>query len=265
MVTKDSLAIRSTVRELVAAFASAEADVRAAFAMIVDAEARINAVFTLAGNRDIRIDASWYGYHDDFLDVDRAVERMRRDAWRVVVERLELRRMMSIARFGELEKQIKDGEVPALTEENVHAFVNQHVSDLPTMIGEAVAEVFEWLRPHRSEYKTNTELEVGERVVLSYMVESDWCGGYRVSYGREQHVIALENVFSALDGKGSVAKTHFGRLGDAIRESKTGRGETEYFEFKCWKNRNLHLRFKRLDLLDRFNRIAGGMRLRPAS
>ena|SRR5439155_23407886 len=47
---------------------------------------------------------------------------------------------------------------------------------------------------------------------------------------------------------------------DAIEAAKDG--ETDYFRFKCFRNRNLHLEFKRLDLVAKLNAVAGGMRLR---
>ena len=43
----------------------------------------------------------------------------------------------------------------------------------------------------------------------------------------------------------------------------TGKGETPLFGFRVFRNGNLHIEFKRPDLLDRLNRIAGGARLRP--
>jgi hypothetical protein len=39
-------------------------------------------------------------------------------------------------------------------------------------------------------------------------------------------------------------------------------GETEYFAFRCFRNHNLHLRFKRPDLVAKINQIAGGNALR---
>jgi len=64
-----------------------------------------------------------------------------------------------------------------------------------------------------------------------------------------------------LDGNGTI-KTHRGPLIDAIEATKDGTGETEYFRFKCFRNRNLHLEFKTLDLVAKLNAVAGGMRLR---
>jgi hypothetical protein len=130
-------------------------------------------------------------------------------------------------------------------------------------IEEAVQEVFEYLRPHHSRYKTNTEFEIGKRVIL-FALETKWGGGFRVDHYREQHIRAIDNVFHALDGNGTI-KTHRGPLIDAIEAAKNGTGETEYFRFRCFRNRNLHLEFKRLDLVAKLNAVAGGMRLRGES
>lgn len=50
---------------------------------------------------------------------------------------------------------------------------------------------------------------------------------------------------------------------DSAEDGK-GVGETEMFAFRCFRNGNLHLRFKRLDLLKRLNEIAGGQNFRSS-
>jgi hypothetical protein len=261
----NTLANRSTVRELVAAFASAEADVRAAFASIVEAEGRLNAAFTLGETMGgISVDADRHHGGSDFKSIDKTIGRMARQAWGCIVARLELRRMMSIKRYEDLQKQLAEGELPSITEENVHAFVQGYCASIPQMIGEAVEEVFNWLRPPGSQYKTNTELEIGRRVILTWMVEAGWTPGkFRVNYRRTQHLTALENVFTALDGQGMVSKTNQSALQTAIEASTDGTGRTPYFAFRVHKNHNRHLEILRPDLLARFNQMAGGMRLRP--
>lgn len=264
-MTTDHLAQRQTVRQLVAAFQVAERSTRYAFAMLVVAEEHLNAAFTLSGNNPIRIDASGYGYHDDFKNADKAVERMGRQAWRHIVERLELRRMMSVERWERMDKELDKGDLPPITEDNVHAFAQSYLDTMRDMLEEAVHEVFDWLRPHNSAHKTNTELEVGRKVIRTGVVEHTWTGNnYRVVYWHDQYLTALENVFNALDGKGSISKEHYSVLHRAIEEcGPNGKGETDLFRFKAYGNGNLHLEFKRLDLLKRFNMIAGGKRLRP--
>jgi len=245
--------------------------VRAAFAAIVAAEERLNTSLGLVGEYAtgrIRVDASGR-YNDRFNMPDETIKKMAQGTWEHIVERLELRRFMSIKRWEELQKQLKDEKLPAITEENVNAFARGHLAQARGMLKEAVDEVFEWLRPRGNsrvgKLKTNTEMEVGERVILGYTVERAWSGkGLKVHYHRSQHVTALENVFNALDGQGEISKAYQSALETAIAASADGTGETPLFTFRACKNGNLHLTFRRLDLLARFNQVAGGTRLRPA-
>lgn len=268
-MTSNALVVRSTVRELVRTWQDCEAQIRTDFASLVATEERLNAAFVLGGSSTtghMRIDASGHGYHDHFDDPDRALLRLRQDVWRVLAERLELQRLLSVSRWQELQRLIKDNAMPDITEDNVLAFAQGHADNLGEILRESVREVFDWLRPRRQTYKTNNLVEVGHKVVLPYHVEPHWTGGgFRVTCGYEQHLVAMENVFSSLDGRGQVAKTYRGELGDAIAAAPDGRGQTRYFRFRCFKNRNLHLEFLRRDLLARFNAIAGGAHLRPAS
>ena len=136
------------------------------------------------------------------------------------------------------------------------------LAQVHTFIEEAVKEVFEFLRPPGSRFKTNSEFEIGKRVILRYACETNYQGGFRLDFYREQNIRGIDNVFHALDGNGTV-HTHRGPLVDAINQcGRDGQGETQYFRFKCFLNRNLHLEFKRLDLVAKLNQVAGGMRLK---
>jgi len=118
--------------------------------------------------------------------------------------------------------------------------------------------------------QTNILDEVGEgtggvtesnrrRVILPSKVEQNWAGnGFHITYHCEQQLTAIDGVFHMLDGKG-VMRENKGPLVKAINATdQTGRGETEYFRFRCCKNRNLHLEFKRLDLVKQLNGLAAG-------
>ncbi len=264
-----SLAHRATVRTLVAAFVRTEATVRESFAALEAARRDLNAVFAGAsGKHEIGIKTDRYSGRDTkFNDVEYTIQEMRRSAWRYLVEKLELRRIMSASRWTELDKQLDKDEPPPITEEIVFGMAARYMSTLPELYEENVREVFEWLRPSTTggvkAYKTNARFELGERAILTWAVEKNWTGtGFHVEYRRQQNIVALDNVFSALDGQGLHAQS---ALSQAIATSPDGEGETEYFAFRCCKNRNLHLRFKRPDLLKRLNEIAGGKRLRGAA
>lgn len=271
-VKPDALAPFTSTRDLIASFTDAEARVRQAFAMIDDVEQALGRAF-LATGRESRFNVYIDRNHVAWDNVTWTIDRMRRDAWRVIVERLELRRILSIKRWEQMEKALNNDEVPPITAETVENFVLRWTAEAPKLIEEAIVEVFEFLRPgehtQRADYKTNQKnarLEIGERIVLTGMVERGWHGkGWRANHYRQQHMTALENVFRALDGAGTASPHYQSDMANAIEKAGAdGRWTTKYFEGRCFKNHNLHLRFLRLDLLREFNKRAGGARLRPA-
>jgi len=267
---EETLTNRTTIKAMVAAFQEAEAVVRASFAAIHQAEARVNAIFALGGRHAVQVRSSRYSNADNFDRPDEAIEEMARNAWSCIVDRLELRRVMSDGDWKALEELLQRGKLPPITEEAVASFVQRYATDLPGIFRTKVTEVFEWIRPRidtpRAAYKTNQKnarFEIGRRIVLTGLVEQSFSGGFAVRYWSAQKITALDSVFCALDGQGWGARTHYGDLRDAIEREKSGVGETPYFRFRCFKNGNLHLEFKRLDLLAKFNQIAGGANLRP--
>ncbi len=278
-MTTDALARRATITEMVRAFEKAEADTRAAFALLVQAEAEVNAVFAPGATcRAIRIDSTHNGYHDDFTKIELAVTRMRRDAWKQIVDRLELRRMLSLARYEAIGAELSNDKtkLPPITEESVHAFIARFAAELPVMIGEAVREVFDWLRPRSyaptSKLKTNqrnARFELGPKVVIGNCLQWGSPNGttsYQVRHNYRQNFVALENVFRNLDGGGSFTRNWQSDIEAAIEASgHDGRGATSYFRFACFGNMNLHLWFLRPDLLAKLNRMAGGKNLHEAT
>lgn len=261
-----ALAQRQTVEHLVREFKAAETKVRQGFALCLEAEHALNAAFTLGHHNSFHVGErrhAWISWNQ----ADEAIERLTRQAWVCIVERLELRRMMSMARWRELQKMLNEGELPPIEVATVINFAAGYAVSVDTMVAEAVAEAFNFLRPHAryNTFKTNSLYEVGERVILDGY--TSWCKyleRYDVNHHYEQQLTAIERVFHALDGRGVVSKSHYSDLSNAIK-SKTcdGTGETEYFAFKCYKKGTLHLRFKRLDLLKRLNEVAGGATLKP--
>lgn len=261
----DQLAGRLSVSELVAIYERAERDIRAGFQLVARAQQSLCDAFTLDSTHGISIQ----GYRDQvhFNDPEQNLKLVRQSIWKALVDRLELRRFMSIAAWNQLEKQLgQTDDVPEITEETVSAMARQFTSQLPQMLEAAIGEVFNWLRPPNSRFKRNSELEIPARIALEWVVEVHWHNRdcLKVRYHDEPRMTALENVFTALDGRGSVTKTHYSALSQAIEKTPRGAvGETEYFRFRGFKNGALHLEFKRIDLLKRFNQIAGGARLRP--
>lgn len=206
-----------------------------------------------------------FGYSHDYryssTSRDEIFDKMKRHAWRIIFNRLGLRNIMSVKRREEFEKQLESGDVPEITEDTIVSVIKGMAGQAKDFAKEAAREVFDLLRPNGSyhkSYKTNSVFRVGKRVILGWMVEHGYGKGkFRVSYRKEQLTTAIDAVFHLLDGKG-IMREDRGPLYQAINASETGSGETEYFKFRGFKNGNLHLTFKRLDLVKQLNGLAVG-------
>lgn len=257
------VAKRETLAAMTGTYQQAVKKVEEAYAILETAQKSLRAVF---------LDAPGYKFSVNERNCtevgkkasDEINTKLKKDAWAVIVERMELRRLLSIRRRTELDSQIDNGELPELTIENVVALFEASAANVNTYMEEAVKEVFDYLRPPQSRFKTNTEFELGKRVILTWQVEKGWSRGkFRVNYHRDKQLTALDNVFHMIDGKGPV-KSYHGPLYDAITDSPDGTGKTDYFKFRCCLNGNLHLEFLKPDLVARLNAVAGGNHLKQA-
>lgn len=257
------LAKRETLTVMLGVYQQACQDIETAYDLLDKAQGRLRSAFLATpGYSFATNDRNMYDRVGKKA-AEHIIKGIKGSAWRAIVERMELRRLLSIRRRDELDKQLQDeAALPELTEENIMAMFQQSAENVNVYLEEAVMEVFEYLRPPRSEYKTNTEYEIGRKVILSWVVEKGYNRGkFRVNYHRDKYIIALQNVFQMLDGQGPI-KSYNGDLYNAICDSPSGIGETTYFKFKAYQNGNLHLEFKRHDLLAKLNAIAGGNRLK---
>lgn len=226
----------------------------AAFALNVDDYARFGV--------DVHYNGHSYAlrYNADLAPMFAA---MKREAWGVLSNTLGIKNVMSVAKRAEFERQLESGELPPITAETIVSVLMGLAGQAKEFAQEAAKEVFDLLRPRghwAAKFKTNNAFRVGKRVILPWYVDSAYRGSFRVCYSHEQHLTATDGVFHLLDGKG-VMRENRGPLLLAINASSTGIGETEYFKFKCCKNRNLHLEFKRLDLVKELNMLAVGERV----
>lgn len=258
---------RTTLTEMALAYRQSEADIRTAYGLLVAAQQRLKDAFQVE-HYEFSLESR---ERQTYAKPDNTMELLKRTAWRCLVNKMGVRSAMSIKRAGELEQQLSgqsQDPLPEITEANILAIIEQTFNTLPQMLEENVREVFDWLRPAsaaRLEYKTNqkSQWKLEQKLILGWMVQGAYstANPFRPNYHKDRNLIALDNVFSMLDGKGMI-KTHYGPLYNAITScGPEGRGATEYFEFRCFQNGNLHLKFLRSDLVDKLNLIAGGMRI----
>lgn len=269
---KDNTALtrHMTVGAIVVAYQETCATIRRAFADLVDAERNLNLALQTGGEfhtGGVKLCAD-RNYQSRFDDPEECIKRLRHNVWDQIVVKLELQKFLSVGKWRELNDLIDNDQMPDIDEESVNGFLRGLIAQRQDLLADAVRETFEFLRPrgwsHGADYKTNTQFEIGTRVVLTWMVEPGLTPSKRqLRYDQRQAVLAMERVFQMLAGDGEINPSHYSELDVAIRERTEG--ETSWFRYRACKNGNLHLEFKRRDLLKRFNQIAGGARLRPTA
>jgi hypothetical protein len=197
------------------------------------------------------------------------IKKLKCNAWRAIIDRLGIRKIMSVKRWDELDKKLHNADqLPDLTVPAISDMMTTLIQNANEFAKEAVLEVFDYLRPREhysaAQYKTNqknAKFEIGKNIIMTHMVSNRYGGGFQVIYHEEQKLIAMDKVFHNLDGF-QVPDGYKSPLVDAINTCIGGFAETNYFRVKCYQNGNLHVEFKRLDLLTKFNAIAGGANLK---
>jgi hypothetical protein len=228
---------------------------------------RLDATFCTDAHSRFSMDLMYFGhrYNLDAENSTKISKEMERRAWSVLVDKLGIKNVMSVAKRKEFDEQLLRGELPPVNEQTILGILLGFTNQAQDFAKEAALEVFNILRPPAGwggQYATNNAFRVGRRVILPHRVELNWGGtGFRVEYYREQELTAIDGIFHLLAGQG-VMRENKGPLISAINSTdRAGRGETEYFRFKCYKNRNLHLEFKNLDLVKQLNFLAAGERV----
>ncbi len=258
--------INMTIAKMVEVYQYEVGRVRRSYEMLADSEKKLESAFGKEYS-----DFSTMPEHY-ILNIKPIMDRLKCNAWRAIVNRLQLRHLLSSKRWKELDKKLDDPkQMPKITVENVNDLLETYQQKAVEFLKEAIVEVYDYLRPHAESfamgYKTNQKnayLEIGPKLILTRMTHMMYGDKFSVNTHDEQDLISMDRIFSHLDGyKAMSGKSYKSPAIDAINSSKDGLAETDFFKFKIYKNGNLHVEFKRLDLLAKFNAIAGGTNIKP--
>jgi len=256
MIEDTDIIPRETISAMAEAYQTAQNEIDQAFALLQSADNRMKFLF---GKYSDCLPSS-HCYEKDDIKKD-----LKRRAWITIIDRLEIRKVMSTKDLELFDKRMQDTKaMPDITINTILDIVATMHQNAPEYAKKLVFEVYEYLMPgNRSErYATNVKnarRALGKKVIISWAVaHRSWGGGFEVPYGAcRDKVLAIDKVFFALDGKG-IPTGIYSPLVDAIGTTdNTGHGETDYFKFRAYSNRNLHLEFKRMDLVRQLKEIAG--------
>jgi len=254
----NEIIIPATIPELIDIYQEQTTKIENAFNMLSEAEQVLKHAFGDTGGF-----CTMPSYYNPANALEKAKLNMHKAAWARFVEKSEIRKILSVKEATALDSRLNKGDdLPPITIDNVMEMFSLFVAKGSDLATDAVKEVFDFLKPNQNgyskEYKTNKRYCVGKKVIMTWIVSKSYLNGvrFKVNYQREDKITALDRIFHMLDGKG-IPRGYKSPLIDAINTSHSGLGETDYFKFSCYENGNLHITFKRLDLLKELNRIGG--------
>lgn len=169
--------------------------------------------------------------------------------WRRAFDMTGFKQLMDAQAVAEFEKSLSP-KPPAFTEANIRStFIDLRIN-AAAMFRRGVFNVFRYLS---DDYRTNASepFRIGRKVVLTWMVGPSYKRGLQIKHGSSDKLNDLDRVFQTLDGKQFQPRTLEFAMNQAFEECQVF--ESDYYRAKAFKNGNMHLEFKRLDLLDKVN------------
>lgn len=177
-----------------------------------------------------------------------------RAVWKFLIDFMGLERIMDRTAQDQFREQLRE-DPPEATAANCYATFSALIGDAGLIFQRGVATAFSGLDRR---FRSHDGFKIGSRVVLSYAL-TDWG-----SWNRNQDEVLrdVERAFYQLDGGKPQPDRTAGIIGtwDAARRA-TGKSleraafeaEDDYFRIRSFKNGNVHLWFKRKDLVEKVN------------
>lgn len=180
-------------------------------------------------------------------------KQLDKNLWRHAFNQIGLLQYMDAQAKDELDKDLEK-TVPDFTIDNVKTTLLTAAQNADKMFARGIVNIFFRLS---GEHKTNTNspFKINRKAVIGYMATLNYSGGLRVNtWGSfSERINDIDRVIKTLDGK-----KHQQRELEFLVNGAWGIGEVyedDYYKIKGFKNGNMHIEFKRQDLLDKANLI----------
>jgi hypothetical protein len=187
-----------------------------------------------------------------YSSVDKAMEEVKRevdcDVWTYLIGATELKSLMDAETLKAFQEQVRK-DPPEVTLDNLISTFTGLRDRRGSILQQSLVNVFKKLSRH---YANNDAFRLGKKMILDYALSQH--GGF---YGYKRDLVAdVDRMFHVLDGK--QPPSHLNDAGTVVGEASHKHErecETEYFRFQLYRNGNLHVIFKKPDLVAKANKI----------
>jgi predicted RNA methylase len=193
-------------------------------------------------------------------DTARMDDRQYVDAkvWDSLVRSTELNHLMDKKAKDELRQQLLT-DPPEFTEETAYSTIEKFAAEAGMIFRRGIALMFSALDRR---FRSHSGWKIGSRVILSNAF-SDY-GGWNYHRDHRSTLQDIERTFLILDGRkpvadydGIVGEIDRARMAQGFGSARQTEVQSEFYTARIFKNGNLHLWFKRDDLVTLANRMIG--------
>ena len=238
---RKAVAVPVTIQEAIDDVARIEQLVKDAYRLLDMAE-------QIGERHKIRVKSQVHNRHH--LHHDAALRPIRVQAWQRLMGVTGLRQIMDTKALDEFESQLYK-DAPEFNEESVKGTLLSKLQDSETMFARGLVDMFRILS---GAYKTNKDavFKLPKKIIIRNVVS---CGpqGLVINYHHNSRLDDIDRVFKTLDGKKFESYELIAELRKSWQEA--GAQECALYTARAYINGNMHLEFKRDDLLEKANGI----------
>ncbi len=171
--------------------------------------------------------------------------------WGYLMEKTQMFNVMDHATKAKFRKDLENP--PALTVESVAATFAELLNSRDDIFEQGIINLFKNLS---WDYKTNQPQKFGKRIVKTFFCRPNWNKGMAVNYGRaSDELVDLERIMLTIDKKPQPehSKTLPNRIDSYSQKTGEKTYQDDYVSVKMFKNQNMHIEFKRPDIIEQMN------------
>jgi len=188
--------------------------------------------------------------------IEEVAREVDRDLWHAAFDKTGFMQLMDTEAKKKFMAELAD-KPPEFNEGNIRSTFMSLWQEKDDMYARGIVNVFLCLS---KQHKTNNRepFKVNERAILSYMCEKEWNGGrVHVNYSHAgDRLNDIDRVFKTLDEQKHEPRALEHGINNAFKTGETPNYYADdYFEIRGFLNGNMHIHFKRTDLLEKANRI----------
>ena len=195
------------------------------------------------------------------MSLDKFRENIDRRLWRLAFDKTGFLKVMDAQALSKFQNDI-ESRAPEFTVDNIQATFLTLYQEKDEMFARGLVNVFRGLAGY---YRTHDDqsFKVGRKFILEWTIETPWSSSWtpRIRYEKSATINDIDRVFKILDDQPHVERSLETAMNGAWSEwedaGSVGQAtfEDDYYRAKAFKNGNLHLEFKRPDLVDKANLV----------